>query len=115
MAYDPNLNNPDPNLNRPDANLNRPDPTLNRPDLNAPPPRAARTSWTPWVAIAAVVVAGVAIWSMVSGPTTDPTTTSSTTPPATSDTNSTAPATRPLEPTAPAGDAAPVAPGTSQP
>lgn len=90
MAYDPNSN-------------------LNRPDLQTPAP--PRKSLTPWFAVAAVVVAGVVVWSLMSGPSTDPATTSSTTPPAATDTAPTIPA------TPPATDATPATPnsGTTQP
>ena len=99
MAYDPNLN-------------------VNRPDLQTPPPREPRNSWAPLAVIAAAAVAGVVIWSMMSGPATDPAATSSTTatPPAATDT---APAITPMEPATPAAPStngtAPAAPATSNP
>ncbi|MFA7414054.1 MAG: hypothetical protein WC048_06185 [Rhizobium sp.] len=88
MTYDPNLNR-------------------DRPDLATPPARAPRGgSWT-WAAIGAVILVGIAVWAMMGGPATDPTTTSST-PPAATDT---APAQPAAPATPPATDAAPATPG----
>ncbi|QXC50709.1 hypothetical protein KHC17_23220 [Agrobacterium salinitolerans] len=95
----------DPNNPRPDRDL--------RPEVNISNEPRARTSssWVPWLAIIVVVLVGVFVWSQMSGPTTDPATTSSTTPPAATDQ---APA--PMAPTAPAtppaNDTAPASPNT---
>ncbi|MBP1851779.1 hypothetical protein [Rhizobium halophytocola] len=99
MTYDPNLNK-------------------ERPDVYTTPRRPARAGAWAWAAIGAVVVLGVVVWSMMGGPATDPTTTSSTTPPAVTDT-----APQPNTMTAPdastdapaRNDATPVAPDQSAP
>jgi hypothetical protein len=98
MTYDPNLN-------------------TNRPDLGTPPPRPPKNNgWAPWAALAAVVVLGVVIWSMMSGPDVDPAaSTSTTTPPAATET---APAVTPADPapaTPPAADPAPATPPATDP
>jgi len=100
MAYDPNMNSP-------------------RPDMQQPRPPRGGGNWV-WAALGAVVVFGVVVWVMVSGPATDPTTTSSTTPPAASET---APAMEPVDPNTPSSsatttdDMAPATPdaGTAKP
>jgi hypothetical protein len=92
----------DPNNPRPDRDL--------RPEVNISNEPRARTSssWVPWLAIIVVVLVGVFAWSQMSGPTTDPATTSSTTPPAATDQ---APA--PITPaTPPANNTAPASPTT---
>lgn len=87
MTYDPNMQQ--------------------RPDLQ-PTPRPPRgPSWTPWIAVAAVLLLGVVVWSLMSAPGTDPATTSSTTPPAVTDT---APSADPAPVDPPAADPAPTTP-----
>jgi hypothetical protein len=87
MTYDPNMQQ--------------------RPDLQPVQRPPKGPSWTPWIAVAAVLLLGVVVWSLMSAPGTDPATTSSTTPPATTDT---APNIEPVEPTPPAADPAPTTP-----
>lgn len=95
MTYDPNLNR-------------------DRPDLATPPAQAPRGgNWT-WAAIGAVVILAIAAWVMMSGPATDPATTTLT-PPAASDTAPAQPAAPTTSATPPATDAAPAAPGTDAP
>ncbi|MFK0385267.1 MULTISPECIES: hypothetical protein [Rhizobium/Agrobacterium group] len=95
----------DPGNPRPERDL--------RPEVNITNEPRARSSWTPWLAVIVVVLVGIFAWSQMSGPTTDPSTTSSTTPPAVSDQ---APAPAPMTPTTPAtppaNNAAPTTPGT---
>ncbi|HCL67433.1 MAG TPA: hypothetical protein DIC56_21870 [Rhizobium sp.] len=91
MTYDPNLNR-------------------DRPDLATPPAQAPRSgNWT-WAAIGAVVLLAIAAWVMMSGPTTDPATTTLT-PPAATDTAPAQPAAPTTSATPPATDAAPATPG----
>lgn len=88
MTYDPNLNR--------------------RPDPEHPVATRSGSSWAPWALVGAVVIVGLVIWSMTSGPAVDPATTSSTMPPAATEN---APATEPLTPEAPAtNDVAPTTP-----
>ncbi|WP_320200187.1 hypothetical protein RMR16_014570 [Agrobacterium sp. rho-13.3] len=99
MTFDPNLPR-DPNL--------RPD----RPELRTTPEAARKSAgWAPWVAVIAVLLVGGFIWMQMSAPSrTDPTTTSSTTPPAVTDQ---APAPAPMTPAAPpANTMAPASPNT---
>ncbi len=92
MTYDPNLNR-------------------DRPDLATPPAQAPRSgNWT-WAAIGAVVILAIAAWVMMSGPATDPATTTLT-PPAATETAPAQPAAPTTSATPPATDAAPAAPGT---
>ncbi|MFK3777181.1 hypothetical protein [Agrobacterium sp. NPDC089420] len=95
----------DPNNPRPDRDL--------RPEVNIGNEPRARTSssWVPWLAIIVVVLVGVFAWSQMSGPTTDPATTSSTTPPAATD-QAPAPMTPTVPATPPANNAAPASPNT---
>ncbi|MBO3758635.1 hypothetical protein J5J10_17120 [Ciceribacter sp. L1K23] len=93
MTYDPNM--------------------TNRPDLQPTPQPPRGPSWTPWIAVAAVLLLGVVVWSLMSAPGTDPATTSSTTPPAVTET---APSAEPVDPVAPATPpATETAPSTTTP
>lgn len=107
MTYDPNDKNPELRP-KPDLNPNVP-PYI---DPNLTPPARSTPSWVPFGAVIVLILAGVFIWSQMGGPTTDPTTTSSTaSPPAVSEQ---APAVEPMAPTTPAtppaNDAAPATP-----
>ncbi|WP_246735788.1 hypothetical protein [Agrobacterium sp. a22-2] len=84
--------------------------------MQTSPPVPPRKSMTPWFALAAVVVAGVVVWSLMSGPSTDPATTSAT-PPAATETAPTVQPTTPAPATPPATGTAPATPnsGTTQP
>lgn len=101
MTYDPN---------------DRREPEDRRLDLDAAPEMRTGSAWAPWAVLVAVVLVGAFIWSQMSGPGTDPTTTSSTTPPAVTDQ---APAPVPMTPAPQAtNDTAPATPpagGTQRP
>ena len=105
MTYDPNSNIERPPVNRPAAE---------NPNVVYEAPRPARSSAWAFAAVAAVIVLGVVVWTMMSNPGTDPATTSATTPPAVTDT-----APKPDTMTAPADPAAnnatPVAPEPAAP
>lgn len=105
MAYDPN----DPRADlreRPETELRDRPEVVNHIDA-----RSGGVSWLPWLAILAVLLIGVFVWSNMGGaPGTDPGTTASTNPPAAS---TEAPAPAPMEPAAPAApmnEAAPAEP-----
>ncbi|ADY63215.1 MULTISPECIES: hypothetical protein [Rhizobium/Agrobacterium group] len=95
----------DPNNPRPDRDL--------RPELNISNEPLARKSpsWMPWLAILVVALVGVFAWSQMSGPNTDPATTSSTMPPAATQ-QAPAPVTPTVPATPPANNAAPASPNT---